>query len=113
MQTEPGLNLAFSALADPMRRAILQQLALGEATVNELAAPLPVSQPAVSRHLKVLESAGLIERRVDGNRRPCRLAAAGVENIDAYMLMLRSALEANYSRLDRLLITLQDEEKTS
>ena len=113
MQTEPVLNLAFSALADPMRRAILQQLALGEATVNELAAPLPVSQPAVSRHLKVLESAGLIERRVDGNRRPCRLAATGVENIDAYMSMLRNALEANYSRLDRLLITLQEEEKTS
>jgi DNA-binding transcriptional ArsR family regulator len=111
VQTEPVLNLAFSALADPMRRAILQQLALGEATVNELAAPLPVSQPAVSRHLKVLESAGLIERRVDGNRRPCRLAAQGVANIDDYMAMLRTALETNYSRLDRLLITLQQEEK--
>ena len=113
MQPESVLRLAFSALADPIRRAILQQLALGEATVNELAAPLTVSQPAVSRHLKVLERAGLIERRVDGNRRPCRLAAPGVENIDAYMSMLRSALEANYSRLDRLLATLQQEEKES
>lgn len=113
MQTESVLNTAFSALADPMRRAILQQLTLGEATVNELAAPLPVSQPAVSRHLKVLESAGLIERRVDGNRRPCRLAAQGVESIDAYLTMLRTALETNYSRLDRLLTHLKQQETTS
>jgi DNA-binding transcriptional ArsR family regulator len=111
VQADLVLDTAFSALADPTRRAILQRLAFGEATVNELAFPLPISQPAVSRHLKVLESAGLIERRVEGNRRPCRLAAKGVESIDAYMTLLREAMETNYARLDRLLTTLQQEEK--
>jgi len=113
MQTGTLLDSAFSALADPTRRAILERLAQGVATVNEIAARLPVSQPAVSRHLKVLESAGLIERRVEGNRRPCLLAPKGVESIEAYMTLLRAALETNYARLDRLLTTLQHEEKKS
>ena len=72
-----NLDAAFSALADPTRRAILARLASGEATVMELAAPFEMTQPAVSRHLKVLEGAGLIVRRVEGTKRPCRLAPAG------------------------------------
>lgn len=106
------LDVAFSALADPIRRSILSQLARGEATVNELAAPLPVSQPAVSRHLKLLTEAGLIERRVDGNRRPCRLSSRGVESVDAYLEHLREALSCNYARLDALMIELQKDQGT-
>jgi DNA-binding transcriptional ArsR family regulator len=97
------LDAAFAALADPTRRAILEQLSRGEATVNELVAPLPISQPAVSRHLRVLEKAGLIQRRVDGTRRPCRLAPHALDRLDEYLAMLRKALETNYARLDHLL----------
>ncbi|MFX7768388.1 metalloregulator ArsR/SmtB family transcription factor, partial [Acinetobacter baumannii] len=67
------LDATFSALADPTRRALLARLALGEATVMELAEPFEMTQPAISRHLKVLEGAGLIERRIEGTKRPCRL----------------------------------------
>ena len=74
----PGLDTAFSALADPTRRAILARLALGEATVMELAEPFEVTQPAISRHLKVLEGAGLIVRRAEGTKRPCRLSKSGL-----------------------------------
>jgi DNA-binding transcriptional ArsR family regulator len=106
--------LAFSALADPTRRAILARLAKGEATVLELAAPFEMSQPAISRHLKVLSNAGLITQRVEGVRRPCRLARHGVEEIENWLAMLRKALEANYSRLDVLLEAMQSaEEKPS
>src|ERR1700723_2974399 len=73
------LNASFSALADPTRRAILARLALGEATVNELAQPFEMTQPAISQHLKVLEEAGLIVQRVDGTRRPRRLAKSGLD----------------------------------
>ena len=102
------LDSAFSALADPTRRAILARLALGEATVMELARPFEMSQPAVSRHLKVLESAGLIARRVDGARRPCRLAPGGVAEIDRWLATLRVALAANYSRLDNVLAAMAE-----
>ena len=98
-----GLDLAFSALSDPTRRAILARLASGEATVMELAEPFEMTQPAISRHLKVLEGAGLILRRVEGTKRPCRLAKAGVEAIDEWLDMLRDALEKNYDRLDEVL----------
>lgn len=98
-----NLDAAFVALADPTRRAILARLASGEAGVMELAEPFAISQPAVSHHLKVLEKAGLITRRVEGTRRPCRIAPAGVEAIDEWLSMLRTALQANYSRLDALL----------
>lgn len=98
-----NLDAAFSALADPTRRAILARLALGEMGVMELAAPFEMSQPAISHHLKVLEGAGLITRRVEGTRRPCRLAAEGVAEIDRWLEMLRNALSANYDRLDALL----------
>ena len=83
------LDAAFSALADPTRRAILARLARGEATVMELAEPFAMSQPAVSRHLKVLEEAGLIARRVNGSRRPCRLSGEGLGAVDRWLAMLR------------------------
>jgi DNA-binding transcriptional ArsR family regulator len=108
MQT---LDAAFSALADPTRRAILARLALGETTVMELAKPFEMTQPAISRHLKVLEEAGLISRRVDGTKRPCRLAADGINNIDQWLAMLREALARNYDRLDEVLAAMQTEER--
>jgi DNA-binding transcriptional ArsR family regulator len=103
----PNLNAAFSALADPTRRAILARLALGEATVMAIAEPFDMTQPAVSRHLKVLEGAGLIVRRVEGTKRPCRLAPAAITEIDQWLDMLRQALAKNYDRLDDVLAGMQ------
>jgi DNA-binding transcriptional ArsR family regulator len=103
------LDNAFSALSDPTRRAILARLAQGEATVMELAKPFQMTQPAISRHLKVLESAGLIMRRVEGTKRPCRLAEAGIEPIDQWLALLREALAKNYDRLDNVLVNLKPE----
>ena len=97
------LDAAFSALADPTRRALLTRLALGEAGVMELAKPFKMTQPAISHHLKVLEGAGLITRRVDGARRPCRLAPEGVAAVDEWLEMLRQAFSMSYNRLDKLL----------
>ncbi|AMN42725.1 ArsR/SmtB family transcription factor [Rhodoplanes sp. Z2-YC6860] len=99
----PNLDTAFAALADPTRRALLSRLALGEATVMELAEPFELTQPAISRHLKVLEGAGLIVRRIEGTKRPCRLAADGVAEIDQWLSVLRKALAKNYDRLDDVL----------
>jgi DNA-binding transcriptional ArsR family regulator len=107
----PNLDAAFSALAGPTRRAILARLALGEATVMELAAPFAMTQPAVSRHLKVLERAGLILRRVEGSKRPCRLAPAGIAAVDQWLAMLREALARNYDRLDEVLAAMKPEER--
>jgi DNA-binding transcriptional ArsR family regulator len=101
------LNTAFAALSDPTRRAILGRLALGEQTVMELAQPFDMSQPAVSKHLQVLERAGLIARRVEGAKRPCRLAKGGVEAIDQWLAMLRKALASNYDRLDAVLADMK------
>jgi DNA-binding transcriptional ArsR family regulator len=106
----PNLDASFSALADPTRRAILARLALGEATVMELAEPFDITQPAISRHLKVLEGAGLIIRRVEGTKRPCRLAPEAVNEIDQWLAMLRQALSANYNRLDDVLAAMKTEE---
>ena len=105
------LNSSFAAIADPTRRAILARLALGEATVTELAKPFEMSQPAISQHLKVLEDAGLIVQRVDGTRRPRRLAQAGLDAMDQWMAMLRKAFEKNYDRLDGVLAEMQSQEK--
>ena len=105
-----NLDTAFAALADPTRRAILARLALGEATVMELAKPFAMSQPAVSRHVKVLSDAGLIMQRVDGTKRPCRLAPGAIDEIDRWLAMLRQALERNYDRLDAVLAELDEEE---
>jgi DNA-binding transcriptional ArsR family regulator len=106
-----SLNASFSALADPTRRAILARLAQGEATVNELATPFEMTQPAISQHLKVLEDAGLVLARVDGAKRPRRLASAGIEAMDQWLAMLRKALEQNYDRLDGVLADLKPHEK--
>ena len=105
-----NLDASFSALADPTRRAILARLALGAATVMELVEPFEMTQPAISRHLKVLEGAGLIIRRVEGTKRPCRLAPTAVNEIDQWLAMLRQALSANYNRLDDVLAAMKTEE---
>lgn len=107
----PQLDATFSALADPTRRAILARLALGEVTVMELAKPFEMTQPAISRHLKVLEGAGLIIRRVEGTKRPCRLAPEGIAAIDQWLGMLREALAKNYDRLDQVLAAMKLEKK--
>jgi DNA-binding transcriptional ArsR family regulator len=100
------LDTSFFALSDATRRAILTRLADGEATVMELAEPFEMSQPAISRHLKVLERAGLSARRVDGAKRPCRLEPKGFESIDRWMAMMGMALARNYDRLDDVLSDL-------
>ena len=104
------LDATFAALADPTRRAILTRLAAGEATVTELAAPFRMSQPAISKHLKVLERAGLVSRGRDAQRRPCRLEArplkAAVDWLEAY----RDYWEESYQRLDALLTELREGE---
>src|ERR1700751_5450805 len=107
----PNLDTAFSALAAPTRRAILARLAWGEATVMELAEPFEITQPAISRHLKVLEGAGLIVRRIQGTRRPCRLAPDGIAEIDRWLAVLRDALAKNYDRLDEVLAAMKPWER--
>ncbi len=97
------LNATFAALADPTRRAILARLASGQASVNELARPFRMSQPAISKHLKVLERAGLISRRRDAQRRPRRLEAKPLSEATAWLERYRRYWEGNYQRLDALL----------
>lgn len=111
MSTVFNLDASFAALSDATRRAILARLALGEATVKELAKPFEMTQPAISQHLKVLEEAGLIVSRVDGARRPRRLAKSGIDALDQWLAMLRKALEKNYDRLDGVLAAMQSKEK--
>jgi DNA-binding transcriptional ArsR family regulator len=101
------LDTTFAALADPTRRAILSRLASGEASVTELAKPFRMSQPAISKHLRVLERAGLISRGRDAQRRPRRLEAARLADADAWLEDYRRHWEANYHRLDALLEELQ------
>jgi DNA-binding transcriptional ArsR family regulator len=109
--TPNHLNATFAALADPTRRAILARLASGEASVTELAAPFAMSQPAISRHLKVLERAGLISRGRDAQRRPCRLRAAPLAEATAWMERYRRFWEGHFQRLDALLDELKNERK--
>src|SRR6266581_2352237 len=97
------LDATFAALADPTRRAILARLAAGEATVTELVAPFNLSQPAISKHLKVLERAGLISRGRDAQRRPCRIEAEPLAEADAWLENYRKIWEENFDRLDNLL----------
>src|SRR5215468_7944148 len=111
MTAATDLDATFSAMADPTRRAILARLAKGEATVMELAEPFEMTQPAISQHLKVLEDAGLIVRRIDGTRRPRRLAKAGIEAMDHWLAILRKALEKNYDRLDEVLAAMETHKK--
>ena len=95
-----GLSLKFAALADPTRRGILARLAQGEATVNELAEPYSVSLPAISRHLKVLERAGLVSRRRAAQSRPTRLRVEGFREADEWMDSCQAVWEARVRRLD-------------
>lgn len=98
-----ALPATFAALSDPTRLAILERLARGEAGVTELAADFPLSQPAISRHLKVLASAGLVRRRAEGTRRLYRLEPAALAPVHRWAGRLEAALAANYDRLDALL----------
>jgi len=102
------LDATFAALADPTRRAILARLALGEASVTELAEPFAMSQPAISKHLKVLERAGLISRGRDAQRRPCRLEATPLAQAAEWLERYRRFWDASFQTLDALL----DEMKT-
>lgn len=102
------LDQAFAALADPTRRAILGRLAQGEATVQDLARPFAISQPAISRHLKVLEDAGLIETRISGTARPRRLNPAAIGDLWTWLGQYRALWEAQFQRLDALLDALPD-----
>jgi DNA-binding transcriptional ArsR family regulator len=105
------LTTTFSALADPTRRAILARIALGETTVNELAAPFDMSLPAVSRHLKVLEHAGLIDRSREAQWRPCRLKAEPLRDAAAWIEQYQRFWEERFDRLDAYLKVLQANEK--
>jgi DNA-binding transcriptional ArsR family regulator len=105
------LDAVFAALADPTRRAILSRLAGGEASVNEIAAPFEISQPAVSRHLKVLEQAGLIERDVDKQRRPARLKAEPMAAAMRWLEEFKQFWSSSFDQLDGLLEELKKAEK--
>ncbi|MGD0930660.1 MAG: metalloregulator ArsR/SmtB family transcription factor [Candidatus Korobacteraceae bacterium] len=102
-QTSQQLDATFAALADPTRRAILARLASGEASVKELAEPFDMSQPAISKHLRVLERAGLISRSRDAQRRPCHIEARPLAEANRWLERYRQFWEANFQRLDSLL----------
>lgn len=106
-----NLDATFAALADPTRRAILARLASGETSVTELARPFAMSQPAISKHLKVLENAGLISRGKDAQRRPRRLEAAPLAEATQWLERYRQFWEGSFQRLDALLDELKTEEK--
>ncbi|GAA2782337.1 ArsR/SmtB family transcription factor [Nonomuraea dietziae] len=105
-----ALDVTFAALADPTRRAILARLKVGEATVTELAAPFDMTQPAISKHLKVLERAGLISRGRDRQRRPCRLETAALKEATDWLEGYRSFWADRYDNLDTLLSELKEED---
>jgi DNA-binding transcriptional ArsR family regulator len=104
-----NLDQSFAALADPTRRAIIARLAEGEATVQDLARPFTISQPAISRHLKVLEEAGLIETRIEGTARPRRLKPDAVEALWDWLGQYRALWERQFQKLDAVLDGLSDE----
>jgi len=105
------LSTTFAALADPTRRAILARLALGETSVSELAKPFDISGPAISKHLKVLEGAGLITRTREAQWRPCRLEPEALKGVDHWLERYRRLWEERFDRLDEYLRTLQSKEK--
>jgi DNA-binding transcriptional ArsR family regulator len=105
------LDVTFAALADPTRRAILSRLALGEATVMELAKPFAMTQPAITKHLKVLERAGLISRGRDAQRRPCRIEARPLAQANQWLEGYRQFWEGSFERLDVLLDELKKTKK--
>lgn len=108
---EARLDRAFMALADPVRRALIARLSRGPATVNELAEPFTISKQAVSQHIQVLESAGLITRTRDGQKRPCHLAPSALEALTGWIDTYRLIAERQYRALDAVLETLKEQEK--
>jgi DNA-binding transcriptional ArsR family regulator len=110
-QGSDSLSLAFAALADPTRRAIVARLASGEADVSELMKPFDLSQPAISKHLKVLERAGLVARGRDAQRRPRTLVAEPLKNIAEWVELYRQTWEKKFANLDEYLIQIQKKEK--
>lgn len=113
MNRSNRLDMMFAALADPTRRAILSRLASGEATVNDLAKPFDMSQPAISKHLKVLEKAGLISTAQDAQRRPRRIEAKALKEVADWAENYRKFWDASYDRLDSYLDTLKKKEKAN
>src|SRR6478752_3769473 len=111
MNSPARLDATYAALADPTRRAILARLATGEATVGELGEPFAMSQPAISKHLRVLELAGLISRGRDAQRRPCRIEAAPLAEANAWLERYRQLWELRFDDLDRLLEDMKAAEK--
>ena len=112
LDANASLDATFAALADPTRRSILARLASGEASVNELAAPFEMSQPAISKHLKVLERAGLVSIGRDAQRRPRRLEAKPLGDASEWLERYRDRWEARFQKLDQLLTELQSGKKT-
>lgn len=111
INNDTNLDAIFAALADPTRRSILSQLAKGEASVNELAAPFAMSQPAVSKHLKVLERAGLVERDIDQQRRPARLRAERMADAVGWLREFRVFWGTSFDQLDKVLLTMKKANK--
>lgn len=109
MKIQSSIDATFAALGNPTRRAIVERLAMGEATVQELAAPFDISLPAISGHLKVLEEAGLITRGRDAQRRPCRLRPEALQQVTAWAEHTRRAWEERFDRLGDYLRDLQTE----
>ncbi|MGH1445427.1 MAG: ArsR/SmtB family transcription factor [Cognatishimia sp.] len=107
IQSNPNLDAVFGALSDPTRRAILARLSSGDASVNELAEPFEMSQPAISKHLKVLENAGLIDRAIDKQRRPARLKAAPMAEAVAWLEEFKRFWVGSFDQLDDLLEELK------
>jgi DNA-binding transcriptional ArsR family regulator len=113
LATTPQLDATFAALADPTRRAIITRLTAGEATVMELAEPFAMSLPAISKHLKVLERAGLIARGRDAQRRPCRLRAEPLKDVADWVERYRRFWEQSFDRLDEYLREVQAKERAA
>lgn len=109
--TSDRLDATFAALADPTRRAILARLATGEASVAELAAPFAMSQPAISKHIKVLERAGLVSRAIDAQRRPSRLEARPLAEANEWLERYREYWQASFQHLDTLLVELKTRDR--
>ncbi|WP_433356891.1 ArsR/SmtB family transcription factor [Microtetraspora malaysiensis] len=108
---EGYLDRAFTALGDPVRRALIARLSRGEATVNELAEPFSITKQAVSRHIQVLEAAGLITRSRDGQRRPCHLNTAALEELTSWIDTYRLTRERQFRRLDDVLDEMREQER--
>jgi DNA-binding transcriptional ArsR family regulator len=110
-ELDDRLDRAFTALGDPVRRALIARLSRGDATVNELAEPFSITKQAVSRHIQVLEAAGLITRSRDAQRRPCHLNAAALEELTSWIDKYRLVTESRFRQLDAVLETIKEQEK--